>query len=147
MIYIEVTFFNNKNNYIEEDFSKLRNLLTNQKYMKPDIFDLESILKDTSKYDELIDNKRQPLNLIFLGHVDSGKSTICGNILILMDQVNENDIYRAKQALNKNYTGTGFLAHLFVVIYQEKAFRMNEVQKMRFNLNSKRVNTLLYPGD
>jgi peptide chain release factor subunit 3 len=24
---------------------------------------------------------REPINLVFIGHVDAGKSTICGNIL------------------------------------------------------------------
>ena len=55
-------------------------------------------------------------------------------------------VYRAKQALNKNYIEADFLAYLYDVIYQGKAFRMNGVGKMRFNLNSNAENIQLSPG-
>jgi len=32
---------------------------------------------DRTKYDT-VDESRSPLNIVFIGHVDAGKSTICG---------------------------------------------------------------------
>jgi len=31
-----------------------------------------------------VDETRKPCSLIFIGHVDAGKSTICGNLMQLM---------------------------------------------------------------
>lgn len=31
-----------------------------------------------------VDETRQPVSLVFIGHVDAGKSTICGNIMLQM---------------------------------------------------------------
>ena len=36
---------------------------------------------DTHIYTEP-DLKREPLNIVFIGHVDCGKSTTCGQILV-----------------------------------------------------------------
>jgi len=37
----------------------------------------EDLYFDPSKFVE-VDTTREPLNVVFIGHVDSGKSTICG---------------------------------------------------------------------
>jgi translation elongation factor EF-1alpha len=29
-----------------------------------------------------VDTRKKPVNIVFVGHVDVGKSTICGNIFI-----------------------------------------------------------------
>ena len=33
------------------------------------------------------DLKLSPVNIVFIGHVDAGKSTICGNILLLTNKI------------------------------------------------------------
>jgi len=38
------------------------------------------------------DEIRQPMNIVFIGHVDAGKSTICGNILLLTGKVDSRTI-------------------------------------------------------
>ena len=38
------------------------------------------------------DETRQPVNLVFIGHVDAGKSTLCGRILLELGEVSETDI-------------------------------------------------------
>lgn len=40
--------------------------------------------------------EREPLVLIFIGHVDSGKSTISGQMLYLSGKVNELEIQKLK---------------------------------------------------
>ncbi len=44
--------------------------------------DLAKLPYDHSKY-ESVDETRTPLNIVFIGHVDAGKSTICGQVLLL----------------------------------------------------------------
>jgi len=36
---------------------------------------------------EEVDETREPVSMVFIGHVDAGKSTICGNIMYLMGVV------------------------------------------------------------
>lgn len=38
------------------------------------------------------DESRSPCNIVFIGHVDVGKSTICGNILYLTGKVDKRTI-------------------------------------------------------
>ena len=34
-----------------------------------------------------VDAVREPVSMVFIGHVDAGKSTICGNLMYLMGVV------------------------------------------------------------
>jgi peptide chain release factor subunit 3 len=34
-----------------------------------------------------VDETREPVSMVFIGHVDAGKSTICGNLMYLMGVV------------------------------------------------------------
>ena len=44
-----------------------------------------------------VDEKRIPINIVFIGHVDAGKSTCCGNILLLNNRVDQNDLRKFEQ--------------------------------------------------
>ena len=44
-----------------------------------------------------VDTEREPLNIVFVGHVDSGKSTICGCILIDSDAVDKSELRKMEQ--------------------------------------------------
>lgn len=53
---------------------------------------------DPSKYSvDLANFKKESGNLIFIGHVDSGKSTLTGNIMKELRQVDEQELARNKQ--------------------------------------------------
>lgn len=39
-----------------------------------------------------VDETKQPCSLVFIGHVDAGKSTICGNMMYQMGVVDERTI-------------------------------------------------------
>jgi peptide chain release factor subunit 3 len=39
-----------------------------------------------------VDESRQPVSLVFIGHVDAGKSTICGNLMFHMGVVDQRTI-------------------------------------------------------
>ena len=39
-----------------------------------------------------VDETRQPASLVFIGHVDAGKSTISGNLMFMMGVVDQRTI-------------------------------------------------------
>ena len=43
------------------------------------------------------DHDQHPVNIVFIGHVDAGKSTICGNILLLTGKIDRRTIESYKQ--------------------------------------------------
>ena len=62
-------------------------------------------VSDAVKESEIKDeDPRQHINLVFIGHVDAGKSTLSGNILYLMDMVDKRTIERyEKEAKEVSY--------------------------------------------
>ena len=44
-----------------------------------------------------VDTTREPCSIVFIGHVDAGKSTICGNLMYLMGVVDERVIEKYKR--------------------------------------------------
>lgn len=43
-----------------------------------------------------VDLAREPCSMVFIGHVDAGKSTICGNLMYLMGIVDQRTIEKYK---------------------------------------------------
>ena len=43
-----------------------------------------------------VDTTRDPISMVFIGHVDAGKSTICGNLMYMMDVVDARIIEKYK---------------------------------------------------
>ena len=43
-----------------------------------------------------VDTQREPCSMVFIGHVDAGKSTICGNLMFLNGVVDERTIEKYK---------------------------------------------------
>ena len=43
-----------------------------------------------------VDKKREPCSLVFIGHVDAGKSTICGNLMLLNGVVDPRTVEKFK---------------------------------------------------
>ena len=128
-------------------FVKLQNLMTAQKSMKVDKVDWESSIKDKAKYDELVDEERQPMSIVFIGHVDAGKSTTCGNILLLTGQVDQADVRKLKQEAKEKNRESWWIAYLMDIGEEEKTKgKTVEVGKARFNTASKRLTILDAPG-
>lgn len=67
-----------------------------------EIFDkMELLMSAKEKNLKVFEENKEPLILIFIGHVDSGKSTISGQSLYLSGQVNELEIKKLKQEAEK----------------------------------------------
>ena len=63
---------------------------------------LERSWPDDGKYMSREIGLKENVNLVFIGHVDSGKSTLTGNILNELKQVDEQELMRGKQEAKEN---------------------------------------------
>jgi len=59
--------------------------------------DLQTLEAENSNEMVDVDETRQPCSLVFIGHVDAGKSTISGNIMFAMNVVDKRTIEKYKE--------------------------------------------------
>jgi hypothetical protein len=57
---------------------------------------------DPSKYLSTSFLAKENVNVVFIGHVDSGKSTLTGNIMKELKEVDEQELLRIKQNAQSN---------------------------------------------
>merc|ERR1711871_1557953 len=57
-------------------------------------------------------DSREHLNLVFIGHVDAGKSTFCGQILYQTDQVDSRTIEKYEKEAKEKNRDSWFLAFI-----------------------------------
>lgn len=90
---------------------------------------------------------RLHLNVVFIGHVDAGKSTTCGNILFLSNCVDERTVEKyMKEAKDKNRE-SWFLAYIMDTNDEEKAKgKTVEVGRAHFETENRRFTILDAPG-
>lgn len=90
---------------------------------------------------------RSHLNVVFIGHVDAGKSTTCGSILYLCNCVDERTIEKyKKEAVDKNRE-SWFLAYIMDTSDEEKAKgKTVEVGRASFETENRRFTVLDAPG-
>jgi peptide chain release factor subunit 3 len=90
---------------------------------------------------------REHLNLVFIGHVDAGKSTLSGNILYLTDNVDKRTIERYEREAKERNRDSWFLAFIMDTNEEERAKgKTVEVGKAYFTTEAKRYTILDAPG-
>ena len=90
---------------------------------------------------------REHLNLVFIGHVDAGKSTLSGNILYLTDNVDKRTIERYEKEAKERNRESWFLAFIMDTNEEERAKgKTVEVGKAHFNTDVKRYTIMDAPG-
>lgn len=90
---------------------------------------------------------REHLNLVFIGHVDAGKSTLSGNILYLTDNVDKRTIERYEKEAKDRNRESWFLAFIMDTNEEERAKgKTVEVGKAHFETEVKRYTILDAPG-
>ena len=67
------------------------------------------------------DDQREHLNLVFIGHVDAGKSTFCGQILYQTDQVDARTIEKYEKEAKEKNRDSWFLAFIMDTNEEERA--------------------------
>lgn len=93
------------------------------------------------------DDLREHLNIVFIGHVDAGKSTLGGQILYLTGNVDERTIQKyEKEARDKNRE-SWYMAYIMDTNEEERAKgKTVEVGRAHFSTEMKRYTILDAPG-
>ncbi|KAL4124434.1 hypothetical protein PRIC2_008032 [Phytophthora ramorum] len=79
--------------------------------------------EDTFEQDEEVgdEDPREHLNVVLIGHVDAGKSTLSGNLLYLMDMVDKRTIERYEREAKQRHRDSWFLAYIMDTGEEERA--------------------------
>lgn len=90
---------------------------------------------------------REHLNLVFIGHVDAGKSTLSGSILYLMGMVDARTIERFEREAKQRNRESWFLAFILDTSEEERAKgKTVEVGRAHFETPKNRYTILDAPG-
>jgi len=94
-----------------------------------------------------VPDPRPHLNVVFIGHVDAGKSTTCGNVLFLSGCVDERTVEKYQQEAKDKNRESWFLAYIMDTNDEEKAKgKTVEVGRATFATENKRFTILDAPG-
>lgn len=90
---------------------------------------------------------REHMNLVFIGHVDAGKSTLSGNILYITDNVDKRTIERYEREAKERNRESWFLAYIMDTDEKEREKgKTVEVGRAVFNTEKKRYTIMDAPG-
>jgi peptide chain release factor subunit 3 len=93
------------------------------------------------------ETSREHLNIVFIGHVDAGKSTLSGRILLETNMVDQRTIEQYELEAQKNNRGSWFLAYIMDTHSEErKKGKTIEVGRANFVTKNKRYTILDTPG-
>lgn len=94
-----------------------------------------------------VDTKREPCSMVFIGHVDAGKSTICGNLMYLMGVVDQRTIDKYKQEAKDKGRDSWWLAYVMDNSEEEKEKgKTVEVGRANFDTERKKFTVFDAPG-
>ncbi|MBY0307266.1 MAG: translation elongation factor EF1A family protein, partial [Phycisphaerales bacterium] len=90
---------------------------------------------------------RPHLNLVFMGHVDHGKSTLCGRILYASGEVDQRMVEKYEKEAKEKNRGSWWLAYIFDTNEEERAKgKTVEVGRAPFATQNRRFTILDAPG-
>lgn len=97
--------------------------------------------------DDKEENKKRHLNVVFIGHVDAGKSTIGGQILFLSGQVDDRTIQKYEKEAKEKSRESWYMAYIMDTNEEERAKgKTVEVGRAHFETESTRFTILDAPG-
>uniref|UniRef100_A0A0A9XWF6 Eukaryotic peptide chain release factor GTP-binding subunit ERF3A n=1 Tax=Lygus hesperus TaxID=30085 RepID=A0A0A9XWF6_LYGHE len=96
-----------------------------------------SSVNDTS---ETAEDKRPHINLVFIGHVDAGKSTVSGQILYITGKVDRRTIERYEREAKEKKRDSWYFAYIMDISEEERVRgKTVECGKASFETDRKRV--------
>lgn len=131
------------------DMPAINKMIAKPLVFKPEeIIDIESLkIESQNKEVNIFDETKEPLVSIFIGHVDSGKSTICGSILYHSGKVNELEINKYKEEAKANDRESWYVAYVMDINEEEKERgKTVEMGRASFETVNKRFTLLDCPG-
>lgn len=94
-----------------------------------------------------VDETRNPCSLVFIGHVDAGKSTISGNLMYAMGVVDKRTIDKYKEEAKSKNRESWWLAYVMDENEEEKAKgKTVEIGRANFDTPHKRWTIFDAPG-
>jgi signal recognition particle receptor subunit beta len=94
-----------------------------------------------------VDETRDPSSLVFIGHVDVGKSTICGNLMYMAGMVDDRTIEKFKQEAKEKNRDSWWLAYVMDINDDEKSKgKTVEVGRATLETSTKRYTIFDAPG-
>ncbi|KAJ6851704.1 eukaryotic peptide chain release factor GTP-binding subunit ERF3A isoform X1 [Iris pallida] len=104
-------------------------------------------IEEAEELDEKEEEKKRHLNLVFIGHVDAGKSTTGGQILLLSGQVDDRTVQKyEKEAKDKNRE-SWYMAYIMDTNEEERSKGITvEVGRAHFETETTRFTILDAPG-
>jgi len=130
-----------------------KSIKESQKIIDPGIDDLDSgnvgldegSSEPTGKYVKM--DERDHLNIVFIGHVDAGKSTLGGQILYSKGYVDERTIEMYKREAKEKNRESWFLAYILDLGEEEREKgKTTDVSRAFFETEKKRYTILDAPG-
>ncbi|EJT97498.1 hypothetical protein DACRYDRAFT_24917 [Dacryopinax primogenitus] len=109
----------------------------------------EETLRDLygKKETEVVDDGKEHLNIVFIGHVDAGKSTMGGQILYLSGMVDKRTLEKYEREAKEAGRDTWYLSWALDSTPQERAKgKTVEVGRAYFETNARRYTILDAPG-
>ena len=87
------------------------------------------------------------INITIFGHVDAGKSTLCGQLLYQSGIVSENEIYKLKLLAKENKMESWYLAYIMDISNEERQKgKTIEYSINTLNINNLKINLIDSPG-
>ncbi|XP_028805394.1 eukaryotic peptide chain release factor GTP-binding subunit ERF3A isoform X2 [Neltuma alba] len=97
--------------------------------------------------DDLITDEKNHLNVVFIGHVDAGKSTTGGQILFLSGQVDERTIQKYEKEAKDKSRESWYMAYIMDTNEEERVKgKTVEVGRAHFETEKRRFTILDAPG-
>lgn len=97
--------------------------------------------------DNLRISPKETVNIVFVGHVDAGKSTICGQILVLQNIVDKRTIEKYREASKQSGRESWYLSWCLDTNPEEREKgKTTEVGTASFELEKRKINILDAPG-
>ncbi|TYZ58094.1 hypothetical protein PybrP1_006686 [[Pythium] brassicae (nom. inval.)] len=112
-----------------------------------DAEDDDEFVAEADEGEVVEEDPREHLNVVLIGHVDAGKSTLSGNILYLMDMVDKRTIERFEKEAKARNRDSWFLAFIMDTGEEERAKgKTVEVGRAHFETPNRRFTILDAPG-
>lgn len=90
---------------------------------------------------------REHVNCVFIGHVDAGKSTFCGQVMLMTGQVDERSMQKYEKEAKEKNRESWFLAYIMDTDEEERAKgKTVQVGRAHFETATKRYTILDAPG-
>ena len=100
-----------------------------------------------AELEEISKGQKEHLNIVFIGHVDAGKSTIGGQILFLTGNVDDRTIQKYEKEAKEKNRESWYMAYIMDTNDEERAKgKTVEVGRAHFETDAKRYTILDAPG-